>query len=262
MATFKQNSVFLEKKTTPAQRITITQYNQADKIIVMAPLDDNFGMTVGSEYSTPFDTGSTNSLLSKALFISGIAQKAAIRMKKYYSNPVPTEISFDMNFTSYYNAYQEVIIPAILLQTMSLGRTLKWDSLKHKLQDMINAVPEAVDNASNTVNGIFPSVNINFLKDIQPPKVTTSTPIDPAASKAVELFGLIESPPTTTIRFGNTFTLDNTYITHVGVKYSNILDTNGYPTSATVSITASPEEFPIQEDIYRWYSTNTAKKWG
>lgn len=250
MEILKPDTKRLEETTLPSQRITITQYNGKDKIFVAAPLPDGFGMTVGSEYATPFDTGTANDMLSKALYLSDVAQKVGVRMKKFYSNPTPTEISFDMEFNSYYNAYGEVVVPAVLLMQMSLGRKLDWEGLKGKIKEILEKIKSGYKAAAKAVAA---GTGFNAdLSDLSPPSVPSNEYTQAAesgASKAMEMFGFIRAPELTTIKFGDVYTLRTAYITHVGVKFSNVLDVQGIPTSCVCSVTATLEQYPIAEDV-------------
>lgn len=272
MAVYTQNSKFLDTKTNRSQILSIEQYNEADTIVVKAPLPDGFGTTVGSEYSTPFDTGGVNDTLRKVLFLKEVSQKPGFRMKKFYANPVPTEISFDMEFFSYYDAFTEVVVPAFLLQKMSVGRELRWKELKEDIEKFIRGGVKAVEQGtkkaqelSNTYAGTEFDPNAPMFPSLEnsKPENPTSEKLDPSAGKLIDAFGFVVAPPMTKIRFGTTLTLDNMFITHVGVKFSNILDLNGYPTHCSVSVTATPQEYPIDTTISSWYGIpvgNTASK--
>jgi hypothetical protein len=251
MQVMKPDMRRLEETTLKSQRITVSQYVGQNKIEVAAPLPDNFGLTVGSEFATPFDTSTANSLLSKALYLSDVAQKVGMRMKKYYSAPTPTEISFDMEFTSYYNAYGEVVVPAVLLMQLSLGRRLDLATLEGKIRKILDKIKAGYQTAARSIdkstNG---AVDFNLKDDLpELPNNEYTQAASTGASKAMDLFGFVSAPETSVIRFGDVFTLETAYITHVGVKFSNILDTAGMPTSCVCAITATLEQYPVAEDI-------------
>lgn len=269
MAILTHNTKFLDSKTIPEQQVIIEQTNAAvDTMIVKAPLPDGFGTTVGSEYSTPFDTGGANDVMRKALFIKEVSQKPGFRMKKYYANPVPTEISFEMEFFSYYDAYTEVVVPAFLLQAMSVGRTLQWDELKQSIEKFIKGGVKLAGKAVDA--GKEASKNFGADFDMEAPVIPAfddskasvtsgnSATVDAAGNKILDAFGLVVAPPITRIKFGKTLVLDNCFITHVGIKFSNVLDFNGYPTSCTASITATPQEYPVYDDIHSWFNGGSA----
>jgi hypothetical protein len=255
-----QNTKYLETKTTKQQRVTIKQRKPDGKSIsVTAPLPDGFGMTVGSEYSTPFDTANINNMLSKGLYLAGIGQKAGLLMNKFYSNPVPTEVSFEMEFFSYYNAFEEVVIPSVLLMNMSLGRNKKWEGLKQDIKSWIETAKEAYQQGVSFAESALPTgpngekKNLDIFKNARA-DVTTPAVVDKSGERIMELFGIIDAPETVTISFGDVYRLTNCYITHVGTKYSNILDIAGYPTHCTCSVTATLERAPVADDISSFYN--------
>ena len=93
-------------------KFKMTIKSQLDRdLIVQAPLPDDFGFTVGNVYSTPFDTGGLSETMQKALALtskatdtSAFSGKLGITMDKVFTNPEPTEISFDLEFTAFYDA--------------------------------------------------------------------------------------------------------------------------------------------------------------
>lgn len=234
---------YLEETTLPEQRITITQRFSEQSWKVHAPLPDNFGLTVGSEFATPFDTGNVNSTLSKALTIANISQKASIRMMKMYSNPTPTEISFDMEFVSFYDAYAEVVYPTVVLMGMSLGRSLDWPGLKADIEALLRKANEGISKAGEAIGAG------DVLKNAKA-SVPTS---DKNISKTADLFNIIQGPPTVEVRFGKVMRLGECFITSVGAKFSNVLDVNGYPTSCVCSVTVTPRQAPIMDDLYKYF---------
>jgi hypothetical protein len=178
-------------------------------------------------------------------------------MKKFYSAPTPTEISFDMEFTSYYNAYGEVVVPAVLLMQLSLGRRLDLATLESKIRKILGQIKAGYQTAAKSIDAAT-GINIDF-KDITVPPAPNNEYTQAAstgASKSMDLFGFVSAPETSVIRFGDVFTLETAYITHVGVKFSNILDITGMPTSCVCSVTATLEQYPVAEDILDMFGSN------
>jgi hypothetical protein len=241
-----ERQTYIEQNTLPAQRITLSQRSAQITMAVSAALPDNFGMTVGSEFASPFDTGNINQTLSKALFLANIPQKASLRMRKLYSNPTPTEISFDMEFTSFYDAKYEVVYQALKLMAMSVGRQLTWEDMVERISKMANAGQEL---AQSGLEAFGLDTDIRDLRD-SAPEVDASNQV----SKVTELFSLLQGPPTVIARFGETFTIQECFVTSVASKFSNVLDINGYPTSAVCSVTLTPQTPPVMEDIERYFN--------
>jgi hypothetical protein len=244
----KQDDKYILETTHVSQRIVITQMVKTELMKVTAPLQDNFGFSVGSEFATPFDIQNQNNMMAKFLYLTNQSQKIGIRMNKMYSNPVPTEISFDMEFSAYYNAFHEVVVPSVILMTMSLGRAVKWEDLTEKMKTYISAIPKVWASTASAADSVANLITAGNATEIATP-----------TNKAMDLLGIIEAPTVTTIKFGNTYTLTDCFITHVGVKFSNVLDTSGYPTSAVCSVTATPQGYPIAEDVIGYFAGSNPK---
>lgn len=242
---------YLEERTTPAQRITIRSrahpssaksgMAENGQITVIAPLPDNFGMTVGSEYSSPFEGGGATGAVSKLLSMANVGQKLAISMDRKYNNPERSEISFEMEFAAYYDAKTEVLIPVMKLLYMTLGRNLDWASG----ENMIKTVIQKINDASSAVAG----AGLDFAEvDLEPPPPPPES-VESGTNKMFELLSIIQGPPTCTIRFGDTMVLSKCFLSSSGVQFSNILDPDGIPMSAKVSVTALLQKAPVAEDI-------------
>jgi hypothetical protein len=199
-----------------------------------------------------------NGLIGKGAFLAGISQKFGIRMKKFYANPVPTEISFDLEFTHFYDAFSEVVYPVLLLINMSLGRLTTHEKVLadiKKMQDKANAAKTATAEFIPGMSSIdkFLGISDDRTKPSTPTPEQNQTDTAALSKKAVDLLGFISAPELTSIKFGRVYTLTNCYISHVSVKFSNVLDYNGFPTSAVVSIVATPEEYPVADTVNNWF---------
>ncbi len=206
---------------------------------VLAPLPDNFGMTVGSEYSSPFDANFASGTLSKALAIGGsIGNKTAgVATTKFYSNPEPSEISIDLQFEAYYDARQEVLEPVIRLMAMSLGRTIDFEAARNIIENMANKVG-SITGLDNMFSG----------------EIETSDSTVRNSDRILGFLNFVQGPPIVSIKFGNAMKLDRVYISSVAPQFSNILDADGIPMSATCSITAILERDPvIDEDSFETF---------
>lgn len=244
---------YIKETLLPAQRIIISQplggINEQDEemvteeIGVTSPLPDGFGMTVGSSFDTPFDTGNVNDTLSKLFAVGGISRKAGIRMEKAYVSPEPVEISFDMEFYAWYDAGEEVMKPAATLMCMAVGRELTWDDLKNQMENLYRKVAGLAFNASDALGLSTPPP---ISEDVS---IETSERVDKGASRLMELIQLVQGPPTCRISFGNVMTLEEAFITSVATKFSNVLDPRGFPMSCTCSVTATLKSAPVMGDL-------------
>lgn len=201
---------------------------------VEAPLHNDFGFTVGSEYTTPFDIGTVSGMLQKSMAVAGVSSPVGLRMRKMYANPEPTELSFKMSFDAYYDAHTEVIAPVVTLVTMGLGREMRDADVTDKL----SALSGIIDTMTGTTIDTS-SVSPDSGKGV--------------SSKVLGLIKMINAPQVCTLHFGDFLTFDNVYITSTAVTFSNNLDENGIPMSAEVNVTCTLQIAPIADDILRYF---------
>lgn len=244
-------------------------------IRVRAPLPAEYGYTVGSEYSAPFDVSLPSGILQKGLALSGISQKIGIRMQNMYSNPVPTEISLDLEFDAYYNAKTEVVLPVLNLAHMSLGTALDRDYLdqvlgeiKEKLTPAALAAKEAAANATEGIRDnawLFANPASPIPTPAPTPDVTDSTgaevPTQDVSGKSGEMFnnvmqfiGIIRGPAPQILTMGTFLTISDAYLTSISPRFSNVLDRDGFPMSCKCSVTFTLGRYPIAEDVANWHS--------
>lgn len=218
-------------------KIIISGRDAGKRYKIQSPLPDSFGMTLGSEYSEPFDTGALSDKWAKAFAIGGIGQKAGLRMKKMFTNAEPTEISFDMEFVAYYDAADEVLLPIVQLCRLTLGHVLQGEDINKKFEDLVNKLTFAS--------------TANILSDIESAGDTVSEneDVNKYGSRVLEIASLIDSPPKVKLQFGNIMKWKNMYITSIAPQFSNVLDENGIPLSAKVSVTLTPEQYPVVDDM-------------
>lgn len=206
-----------------------------EELAVKAPLPENFGFTVGSEFSAPFDAQFVGGAIQKAFAASGVSSKLGVSTRKMYSNPEPTEISFDMQFEAYESAMDDVLIPIIKLMSMSIGRRMSLTDAANTIEELINSLSRRLRGEEAFSPGTLSSS-------------ATSGTAGNAADRVFGFLGFIAGPSLVKLRFGNIITFKNTYVTSVAPSFSNILDPDGVPMSATVSVTCILEEDPTLND--------------
>lgn len=207
----------------------------AGEYVVKAPLPETWGFTVGSEFSAPFDGNFISGLAAGALGAAGVSSKLGIATKKLYSAPEPTEISFDVQFEAYESAMDDVLVPIIVLMSMSLGSKISLEEAAELIEDMVN------DASSNLNQG-------QALEEGTLTNAVSGNTAGDGASRAFDFLSFVQGPPTCTLRFGNVIKFPNTYISSVAPQFSNIMDSNGIPMSASVSVTAILELDPLIDD--------------
>lgn len=213
---------------------------------VEAPLPPDFGFTVGSEYSTPFDVGNLSGNIAKAYAVAGISNPVGLRMRKMYTNPEPTELSFDMDFVAYYSAKEEVAVPIVTLICMGLGRVMRHADIERAINWFGENAAKGLELTGFNSNA--PTEAAESLTDtINQEGVKENT------SKLLDLIDLIRAPEICTLHFGDFLTLDNVFITSTAAQFSNVLDKDGYPMSGKVSVTCTLQVAPIADDIVKMF---------
>lgn len=231
---------------------------------VEAPLPPDFGFTVGSEYTTPFDVGNISGNIQKLYAVLGISNPVGLRMRKLYANPEPSEISFDMEFAAYYSAKEEVVLPIVTLLMMSLGHVTtnadieayiqrfgalaaKGIALTGQVVDTAGVVTgensDAADATLSQTETLVDRVVDAADRTISGDKVSTVT------GSVLDLINLISAPEPCILRFGDFITLPKVFVTSTAVQFSNVLDKDGYPMSGTVSVTCVPQLAILADDI-------------
>jgi hypothetical protein len=197
--------------------INDTQYG----LNVLAPLPETISMGVGSEIGSPFASYATEGNSANLLALAtDSSQKIGITTKKLFMGPDQPDLSLDLKFTAYYDATEEVLVPAIKLMMMAAGEERSLiDDLK-KLAKPLQAFERA---QTILVENITKAVGADF--------VPTS-----------DLISYLRAPGLTIIKFGTFFTIKDNYISNTQVQFSNVLDNNGIPMEAIVSITITPQD--------------------
>lgn len=205
--------------------------NNTQGLEVLAPLPENFGVTVGSQFSAPFDAHFIGGGMAKGAALANVGTKLGVSTSRFYSSPEPSEISVDVQFEAYYDAGADVMAPVIKLMLMSLGRSITVDSALDVIEEIIAKADESTAAAAR-----------QFLDNMIPEGAEDST------NRIAGFLGFVEGPPMVTMQFGNALRLEKVYISSVAPQFSNILDSNGFPMSATCSITAVMQRDPILDE--------------
>lgn len=220
---------------------------------VYAPLPDGFGFTVGSEYSSPFDVSSLSSNLQKAYAVAGFAQKIGMRMRKFYTNPEPTELSVDMEFTAEKDTFTDVLYPVMALKIMALGSILDLAKINEKTQNAFIALSNGLKVAAETF-GIEDPITDDYTIQFN-----DNSSLGERADGILRTIGFISAPKYINVKFGNVMTWNKCYITSVATSFSNVLDSNGRPMSAKCTVTITPEKYPVADDIIEMYGPKNTK---
>lgn len=249
------NQRWIMENLSQSQRIQISS-NEFD---VFAPIPDNFGFTVGSEYSAPFDSQSLSQGFQRALALGGIAPKFGIRTKKMYTNPEPMEFSLELTFTAYYDAIEEVLMPIIRLLIMTLGRTIATQYIKDQFGQAIDLIGENLDKVGDIVSSALSEDNeggfdirdrSNFDNDLFNLPPENESRVD----AFLNMVGIIRSPGSVTVKVGNVLNWEKVFITSCAPEFSNVLDYRGVPMYGKVTLNLTPESYPIAEEMAEVFS--------
>lgn len=204
------------------QRVTIKQYQEGQLLRrVTAGLPDGHGVSVGSTFTDPFnknvgDGSKIQDLAIRAATFLGVSRKpGAMATSIFYEGPEPTEISFELNFESFYSARDEVMIPVMNLMMMAVGR-------EHGIEELKGRWP-FYDQMMNSINDVSESLT--------------------------DRIGIIKGPEICKVRMGKTTVFDRCYVSSVAPTFSNVLDNQFLPVAATCSITVKLERNPTQESV-------------
>lgn len=224
--------------------------------VVEAPLPDDFGLTIGSSYTTLFDLGSLNGVLSKGAAILSVSQKVGVSMKRMFSNPEPSEISFDMEFVAMNDAYSEVVMPIKTMLLMAAPSHVSASEGANSIKEMADSAGELTETTKGGIlgaiadqaNSLAGEVSSFFSDAVNQPEAVSS------AQKAMDLIGFIKGPDKANIYFGNIFSLQDAYISSVSFRMSNVLDSRGYPMKGGCSVTVVLEDTPLKHSVNEWFN--------
>lgn len=245
-------------QTDDKYKIIITRQSDGGGFIrVQAPLPDGFGMSVGSEFTAPFDSSSVAGVLQKfkipSMAAGGISRRIGVATTKYYSNPEPTEISFELEFHAEYSARHEVVEPVVALMMMALGEGLTLgdisstvDKVRGSIDSLISMVTgdediDEPDNSTNTSDIINDALGIGTHDG------------EAVINSASAFLRLIKAPKTVSVRFGNVYEINNLWVSSVTPSFSNVVDAQGFPLSATCSVTMIMGQDPLAPDVAKMF---------
>lgn len=231
-------------------KLKIMSEEDGNITIIEAPLPETFGLTVGSEFTSPFDAQALAGVLQKFKIpgASNISRRMGVVTTKFYSNPEPTEISFDVEFKAEYSARYEVAEPALALMLMSLGDSFTADEVE-------STIVEIRDGLSDLTGGMVSKSNTDDSNGANNGTADTggnSGWMDDT-SQVMDFIGLIKGPATVRIKFGNLYELAPVWVSSVGVQFSNIVDAEGFPMSCICNVTAVIQRDPVRTDMLNFF---------
>lgn len=253
----RENKQYRMRELDQKFKVRFSYQNDEGVSFVEAPLPDQFGFSVGSEFTASFDSSALAGVLQKLKlpFAGAVSRRVGVVTTKFYANPEPTEISFDVEFHAEYSARDEVVIPAVTLAMMALGRNLTPGELQENISQIGSLGRDAFNAIANFVPGIDAQEESEVDSGGQAEKLLTTLTEDheETTGKALAFVGLIQGPPIVSIRFGNVYALDRVWVSSVTPTFSNVLDAEGLPLSATCSVTCTLQRDPVTDDVQRYF---------
>jgi len=217
------------EETSAAHRIMISSVRKhaGTDWNVYGHLPEEFGFSVGSEIGTPFAGFASDGNVSKVLYLTtGSSAKTGVITKKLFMGPEQSEINFDMKFDAYYSGFHEVVEPIVRLMVFSVGHQKSIAEIGQQLSSLFAL--------GNPVVSILEETSLD--KENKP------------------TFSFMQGPGLCRIRFGRVFKMNNVYLASVEPNFSNSLDNEGYPLSATVSINGQLQEPMTKEELVNGFS--------
>jgi len=209
-------------RTEKGQRIFINDKTYG--MHVTAPLPESFGIGVGSEIGSPFSGFASDGSAAKILALTtGTSNRIGIITKKLFMGADQPDIAIDLKFDAFYSGFDEVVLPCFKLMHMAVGTSEKTvDTVLEKLREFAS-LEVAVDQIHSSITG------------------------NKTASSISDLIQYIRTPGLVSVRFGNTFKLSECFLSNVNINFSNVLDSEFFPMSATASVTITPQD-PLVKD--------------
>ena len=208
---------------------------------IVGHLPEEFGFGVGSEFSEPFSSlipdGGTGGLIARS--VAGVSLRHGLIGEKFYSGSEPSEISFDLQFNSFYSAFDEVVLPTLKLLMLAVGKEGELLDESHK-QEIQNEIDQGeLFNSDEEINQKLKE----WVSDFN--------------------LSFFISHDTSTIRFGDVFTLNEVYIQNVDFTFTNVMEegANGkaFPVQANVSVSAIFKKPPAQEKLGEFFGATNSR---
>ena len=211
---------------------------------VKAPLPEQFGYSVGSEIGTPFAGYATEGALSKVLALQfGVSSRVGLITQKLYQGPQETELSFDLNFNAYYSSKLEVVAPIVKLMLMSVGQEQSVADSKEGVLNKVRGLLTAGENITTGMVDAFTEDDLSF-----------------EDGSAAELIRFMRTSSLCTVKVGKIFTLKKVFISNVTPSFSNVLDNEFLPMSASCNVTIELQSPMTKIEIGKSFSISDAER--
>lgn len=229
------------KEIPPEKKVMIVVPGNST-LKVEAALPETYGIGIGSEYTAPFENFISDGNAANVLRMTKYTNKVGLFTEQVYTGPQQTTFTLELVFNTYYDSVTEVMLPVLYLMLMGSGSR---SSLAKS--DVVDEI-KRVQTIAEVENGGYVDTVIGTVKDTAE-KISDSVDVTANFAKISEYIEIAKAPPQVHVRLGSVMDIPKCFITEVTPEFSNILDHNNIPMSASVSVTFTFERPLFSNDI-------------
>jgi len=211
-------------------------YQTEGGMYAVAHLPETFGIASGAEVTEPFASFTSDGNAASLMRLLGVSNKVGLATTKVFVGPDHPAISVDLKFEAYYDAFAEVIIPVFNLLAMSAATVGNAeDSGIKALAETVGLIKKGAAGAAQVAGAAIGQAQLAN-----------------QIAESISSFKIqyLKAPSPVHVKFGKVLKIPEAFITSVDPHFSNILDANGYPIEATVSVTFEMIKPPTRADFY------------
>jgi len=228
--------------TNPGYQMYIV--NSDEKVYINAYLPENFEMAIANDYDTPFAQGiiGNGSKLGAALTLSGWSSLTQAMTSQMWVGSKPVSIMLPLVFVANTDPDKDITQPIMALTQLSMPR--KKDPADPNSVFLVPPGPK--------IN--YGAVNIKKLVASAQSTYAATDAITAGVGAVNQFFDQVRESFTnmksmTMVQIGTYFRFSNVVIENVSSTYDIVLDANGSPLKASVSLTFSTYWTPIADDL-------------
>lgn len=224
-------------------------------LAVEAPLPETYGLGVSSDYTQPFENFISDGNVASALRMTGYSNKIGLFTEQVWVGPDVVTFTLELSFTAYYSAVNEVLIPVMNLMVMGSGLKTDAKEILAEMKKMYKVANVKSGGVADTVIGGVSDVvgtASEYAGDVL--GIEENEDFGVTFEKASKYIEAAKAPPMVYVRLGNVMDIPNCMITEVNPEFSNVLDYQGMPMSAKVSVTFTFKRPQFANDVARMFT--------
>lgn len=234
----------MAKNLDDGHKVIITQDNpiageyrlmgDISRLEVKAPLPETVSIGVSNEINAPFGGYGSSGKVVQVLALANISNRVGLTTRKQFMGVEHPEITFEVEFEAYDDAFTDVIVPAYTLLLMASAAT----------QSPVNDdIAQSVADFINTANR-YVTDNVEIAR-------TFLGKEEVSGSQISQLIRFVKGAPPCDVQFGRFLVLNDMFITNATANFSNTLDYRYLPMKATVSLTFTPQEPMFTQNLHK-----------